>query len=176
MDKKTVLAFLLIGAILILTQSNWYKETILGIKPQPTKNQTSTVQPDESYADAEDYPETTEPPKEPVVKPDSTRASGYNITMNQSNLGEDITIETDLYKGILSTKGGIVKSWKLKKYLHGKDKQSLVELIKKEGYGNLGIQFPVSEDTIRTYDFVFNADIIPLTISSIYVKSLFILP
>ncbi|MBI5676530.1 MAG: membrane protein insertase YidC [Nitrospirae bacterium] len=62
------------------------------------------------------------------------------ISLTADSSGSDVTVETDLYKAVFSTKGAIVKSWQLKKYL---DKAGMpVVLLKEPGsVPSLGILF-----------------------------------
>ena len=43
MDRKTVIAFVLIGFLLIMTQSNWYKEKVLGLNPVQEQDKGQVV-------------------------------------------------------------------------------------------------------------------------------------
>ncbi|HDL78904.1 MAG TPA: membrane protein insertase YidC, partial [Bacteroidetes bacterium] len=58
-----------------------------------------------------------------------------------------ITIETDLYEAKLSSRGGTIMSWKLKKYKNYQGKQ--VQLIADKGKGDLSLSFFVNNDTIN---------------------------
>ena len=45
---------------------------------------------------------------------------------------KNITIETDLYKAVVSTNGGVIKSWKIKKYKNKVDTTKIIDLIQME--------------------------------------------
>ena len=166
MDKRTVIAFLLIGAILILTQSNWYKESVLGIKPQPVKKVPSFVARD-SLADVPAPSESLQAQTDPIADDvsvkqmtnDNDKIDLVNAIANlNAGTEHDVIIDSDLYHGVISTRGATIKSWQLKKYFFDKEKGEMVELIKKRGYGNLGLIFPFEDDTLQTYDYNFSVD------------------
>lgn len=165
MDKKTILAFVLIGLILILTQSRWYKEWVLGIKHiQPNNQQSEALSPaiekDSLQIKAPIAGEQIEKKEaqdvEETLKEDEKIPIFSQIQASQ--VGKDIHIETDNYLAVISTKGATIKSWLLKKYFYDKKEKSFVQLIKDDGYGNLGITIPFDEDTLFTHNYIFTAD------------------
>lgn len=153
MDKKTILAFILIGAILVVTQTNWYKRWVLGIKN--VKPVSSIQDSSKVFYELEDTLQTVENSN---VKKKNNKPIIPLIKSDDVSSGEDIIVNTDNYRAILSTKGATIKSWQLKKYFYDKDKGIPVQLIKDEGYGNLGILFSVGEDTVFTYNYIFQTD------------------
>lgn len=104
MDKRTLIAIVL--SMVILLGYNY-----LFMKPAPqksTKEQAKTTQKEEK--------------KEEAVKPVSVPAAAVPS-------GEkEIKVETDLYSAILSSAGGTIKKWELKKY---KDKDGLAVTLQK---------------------------------------------
>ncbi len=165
MDKRTIIAFLLIGAILVLTQTTWYKKEILGLKELPP--QANTLQDSDTAAKSEAVGEQEHVDISESIKGEDldkmSRISTENkkplSSMNNlavSSAGQEIYIHTSKYEAVLNTKGATVSSWKLKDYYY--DENLPVQLIKKDGIGNLGIQFAVNQDTIKTYDFVFDVN------------------
>ncbi|MBD3288888.1 membrane protein insertase YidC, partial [candidate division KSB1 bacterium] len=166
MDKRTLIAFLLIGALLVLTQTTWYKKSVLGIKELPQKQvsmQDSTAtQKEENVASqkSEDRaiasPQIEEEQPTEKIQQDRKESLSSFDSLSTVSTGREIYINTDKYEALLNTKGATVKSWKLKNYFY--DENVPVQLIKKNGYGNLGIQFAVDQDTIKTQNFEFDVD------------------
>ncbi len=172
MDKKTILAFVLIGMLLIFTQTDFYREEILKLPPKSEMPQAvtdTTVQQDSIKQQVEEKEE----PQTVVSKTEQGTIQGreemvYDDTENDQNQFlkiiestkkenvEDVVVETDKYIAHLSPRGAVVSNWKLKNFDYTKNKN--VQLIQDDGYGNLGIFFVNDEDTIYTYDAVFKPD------------------
>ncbi len=159
-DKKTILAFLVIGLILIVLQTDFYQKRFMP-QPQPvaTEQPTTTEPPAGSS-------KQTEPKSPPVISAEvEERESQQPTTQDHGSkygerltrgTGEDVKIETSLYTAVFSTRGASIKSFVLKKYLR-KD-GSFVELIGGDGLGNLGVLLPAEEDTLDTSPFLFDVD------------------
>ena len=161
MDKKTILAFLLIGFILIITQTKFYKDKVM---PQRTSEFTEVLT-DSAAAEFDsiatlpiDEEKTIEQPKSVPIKPKPAEVSDFASLFQPSDDVNyaDIVVETDNYIARINPKGAVVSSWVLKKYDYNSDEK--VQLIQDEGYGNLGIFFINDEDTIYTYDSHFKPE------------------
>ena len=142
MDRRTVLAFALIGLILVLMP--YYMQFVQGDRPQtpsefvsPPNEETPPIQPDRapvsespSRLDRSDLPQA-EPQVSAVPPPSAGSISGSSDFQ-----ARDVTIDTDLYRAVISTRGAVVISWKLKTYfdLNG----DWLELIGHDGAG-LGV-------------------------------------
>ncbi|OQX87091.1 hypothetical protein B6D60_04675 [candidate division KSB1 bacterium 4484_87] len=165
MDKKTIIAFVLIGLILVLMQTDFYQKKILKVTP---KNQLQHVTQDTTKSKAKDSlipgAETELQKSAPVaaVATEQVAEQKRNLKTNPFedilNTGEttnyhDIEIETDVYVAKISPKGGVISQWTLKKYNYDGDQK--VELIQDNGYGNLGIAFIYKGDTLNTYNALF---------------------
>ncbi len=150
-DKKTILAFLLIGLILIFLQSDFYKDNFLP-PPSPTVEQ----QPRETV-EREQVISPTKEKQHESISPQTIET--FQEPVKYQNLvgdGENITVETNLYKAVFSTKGASVVSWELKEYFLSDG--PYVQLIGENGQGNLALLVPTEEDTIDTSPFVFSAN------------------
>jgi len=104
MEKRVLLAIVLSFLILFLYQALFVKK-----KPQPEITPEATLEETplkkETSLPTQEIPEVTEAPeKEGIIQPISEK------TENQ------ILVETSLYQAILSNRGAVLKSWKLKKY------------------------------------------------------------
>jgi YidC/Oxa1 family membrane protein insertase len=114
MDQKTIIAVALSLVVLIgwslLTQKD-------AVPPR-------TLQP-EGQAISQPQQTAALPSEKPLVTSMSEPAPVADMK------GADVVVETDLYKAVFSTQGGIVKYWELKKY---KDKSEMpVVLLKESG-------------------------------------------
>lgn len=163
-DKKTIVAFLIIGLILIVLQTDFYQERFLPqSKSLPTEEQPAgTNMPTES-------PSRTQEKSSGVISSQMREAtsevpeSKYGALLARSATSEEITVETSLYTAVFSTRGGSIKSFLLKKYLL--EDGSYVELIGGDGQGNLGVLLPTEEDTLDTSSFLFSANKKKVTLS-----------
>ena len=172
MDKKTILALIVVGIIFLL----WpvYMKKVVGVKelekkPVPRTEQqissedTATPAISQTFKDEE---------KAGNSRTDTTSGDRDNTTPTDA---DTLIIETDTFKGKLSSLGGgTIVSWKLKKYLkpgtekeHIDDQKNWVELMPKGAKGDLGlsmgwrdlsqIPFAIEYDTlgeIKKYKFV----------------------
>ncbi len=163
-DKKTIVAFLIIGLILIVLQTDFYQERFLPqSKSLPTEEQPAgTNMPTES-------PSRTQEKSSAVISSQMREAtsevpeSKYGALLARSATSEEITVETSLYTAVFSTRGASIKSFLLKKYLL--EDGSYVELIGGDGQGNLGVLLPTEEDTLDTSSFLFSANKKKVTLS-----------
>jgi YidC/Oxa1 family membrane protein insertase len=173
MDKKTILALIIVGAIFLL----WpvYMRKIVGKNAPVTRsvsqgeNQESVERPvSQSYNAASSENNSQDNRKEKV--PDSRSLSVPGVKP------DTVVVETGLFKGKLSSLGGgTVISWKLKQFYkpytdkdrEGKSEESWVELIPEGAEGDLGLilgmdlsrkVFAVEYDTlgaVKKYRFVY---------------------
>lgn len=168
-DKKTILAFLLIGLILVLAQTPIYQKIFMpeAYRARQLKKQqvaTEHVSTKDSASAKEGRVKQPEPEAK-IVKSKPEKQEEKKLSP-EGNLFQDLnnalpekkyTIETDLYKAILSTKGASLIQWFLKKY-PGPD-GGPVELLPDNAYGTLGLNFITDNgDTLSTGDLMFEAD------------------
>jgi YidC/Oxa1 family membrane protein insertase len=144
MDKKTIVAFLLIGLIIFL----WpvYMEKVGGEKKASPGFGASPA----GSADAGN-PATTTKSGVPVPDVVSTRTEPprFTATGPVSVQPETLLVQTGLYEARLSTAGGGTPvSWKLKHYQD--DQNRWVELIPDSAAGNLGLVFDSASDPSLT--------------------------
>ncbi len=152
-DKKTILAFLLIGFILILVNTPFYQKTInpkgyeARQKVLEQRRQQQLEQISEQPAQQSSSPVDDESPVsiEKPVSVEKAKISSYG-KQNQHLSEKLITIETDLYKAQISSKGAVLKKWELKKFKDPQKKN--VQMLPEDPYGTLGIEFfTVEADT-----------------------------
>jgi len=163
-DKKTIVAFLIIGLILIVLQTDFYQERFLPqSKSLPTEEQPAgTNMPTESPSRTQEKSSAVISSQIRETTPEVPE-SKYGALLARSATSEEITVETSLYTAVFSTRGASIKSFLLKKYLL--EDGSYVELIGGDGQGNLGVLLPTEEDTLDTSSFLFSANKKKVTLS-----------
>ncbi len=147
MDKNTKIAFLLIALIVIFYPY---------FMPKQEKNEhqdrtvTSRSSDEASFRNAE---ETGQEIKAPLIAVKETDDQKPAFVPREV---VDINIETDLFKAVISTKSGAVKSWKTKNYRSRADSSKLVELIK-EGKENLLTEVHLKDPSVLK-GLIYEAD------------------
>jgi YidC/Oxa1 family membrane protein insertase len=123
MERRLLLAFVLMGAVLFLTPYLFQtsapppkKET-----PAPAAQQPSAANAPAAASKAPPPAPSAPAPSEPAP---SEPVSGKVLTAAAEQAQ---TIETNLFRVVFSNKGGVVTSWKLKKYTDGQGKE--LELV-----------------------------------------------
>ena len=109
MQKRTLLAFVLMGVVLI-AMPYFFKSGA----PQPMKKPEVPAKT------------VTNPHAPPVVNetalPPAATASAPAVSLLAAHAEEQVVVDTDLYHVVFSNRGGVVKSWTLKKYPDAKGK------------------------------------------------------
>ena len=164
MDKRTVLAFVLIGIILILTQTDIYKKRV--IPKRTIENQ---------YTDfSEDTLKRQEPLENQRISRIDTLRNEYSESkalvggerenlyeqslfsgvLNANDREQKLNIVSPLYDAEVSSKGGGITSFKLRKY-DTADSQ-LVEMIPLSKHGLPAIGIVVDRDSILFARWFYN--------------------
>lgn len=140
-DKKTILAFLLIGLILVVVNTDFYQRMVYGDLPKNV--------PENTAKPLTDKPQTMTGARDEA----STASSSLSEQAESDSLvaemipEQEIVVETPLYRGVFSTRGGSIKEWTIKDFVTS-EKKPLT--LWKEGAGNLAIALPQREDTLNT--------------------------
>ena len=145
-DRKTVFAFVLIGLLLILVNTDFYQKWMLGNVPQPpVADSTAVKQPDivPALPEAKSFELTTSP---------DTAAINFAKERAQE---KEIHIETPLYSGTLTTLGASIKSWQFKKY---SDHNNNPVALFNNGADNLAVQLATTNDSLNTGALNFAVD------------------
>ncbi|MGH7596777.1 MAG: membrane protein insertase YidC, partial [bacterium] len=145
-DRKTILAFALIGLILILVNTDFYQRMIVGDQPPKKLPDPATAMKLDSLraSASEPQPNLTQAEAE-AFSPLSDR--DRTDLPHERAQEKEIRIETPLYNAVFSTLGGSAKSWQFKKY-DGPD-GGPVSLFE-NGMENLVVQLPTTNDTLNT--------------------------
>ena len=157
MDKRSILAFVLIGIVLAiwLIVSSIYQRPPL--KQDQTKDSTKTEKQivDSSNVVQSDTAAIDSLNQAPQLNSDTLK---YGSFFSDYAKAEDIeiTIETDLFTTKISNKGAGISFWELKKYKHNNGTPA--QLIESQ-LGELFMLFETRErNKIDTRDFYFTFD------------------
>ena len=166
MDKKTVIAFVLIGIILILTTTDFYKKRVLPKRPvnsqtpifyqdtvkapQYIENQRVTVL-DSSRLIYQ--PSSTTPAEE---QSNSSRRILFSGVQDDEEREQKTKIVSPLYDAEISTKGGGIISWKLRNYSSA-DSQ-LVEMVPGAAFGLPTVGIVLDQDSILFDNWIYSRE------------------
>ena len=149
MDKQATLGFILIGLVMLV----WMWLQAPAPQPaQPVAQDTTVVQHHEAAPPAA-APETRSTPPQPASSaPDMGKYFGQRTSGTEKLL----VVETDLYRAEISSRGGAIRSWVLKKYLTW-DKRPVDLVVHGKG-GDFGLLFTSSDGRlINTKELYFDA-------------------
>jgi YidC/Oxa1 family membrane protein insertase len=161
MDRRTVVAFVLIGLVLIFTQTEFYKSKVL---PERGK-----IAADTTSIDVLKKTELIENERDTLNKAEGVErfSAGPPVTPGvKDDLEEDvlafpeerrIEIVTPEYEVVLSNRGGGIVSWKLHRYLDA-DSQ-FVSLVPPMKHGVPGIGVAMGRDTVRYDDYLYEVTV-----------------
>jgi YidC/Oxa1 family membrane protein insertase len=147
-DRKTILAFVMIGLLLILVNTDFYQKWMLGDMPKrPAVDSTAVKQP--NIAPAPPETESFE-----LAAHADTSSAAINFSKERAQ-EKELRIETPLYNATFSTLGASVKNWQFKKYFdHNGNPVSLFN----DGADNLVVQLPTTNDSLNTGQLNFTVD------------------
>ena len=133
MEKRLLLAFILMGAVLFLTPY-FYKTVMPAAPAKPAKPPAAAVTPP---------PETPAPAVKPADAKTEKPAAGATAVQAAAGTKEELfTIDTKLYHLVLSNQGGVVRSWILKKFKDSADQP--LELVNAAGAAKTGYPFSLA--------------------------------
>jgi YidC/Oxa1 family membrane protein insertase len=125
MNKNLILVFILMAVVVIISQQFLFKK----VEQQPK------VAPTEQRQSATPAQSTATPAAAPTVPPPAQSAG-----VKQASGETDTVVENDFYKITFTNKGGLVKSWVLKKFKD--DKGNPLELVNQQASEQYG--YPLS--------------------------------
>lgn len=129
MEKRLLLAFLLMGAVLFLTPY-FYKS--FGPQQPPPKPPATQPQPAaKPVAEAPPAPEAA-----PAAHTAPTAPAAPPVSAGREEI---FVVDTDLYRVVLSNRGAVVRDWRLKKYKDSVGKP--LELVNPAGVPKTGYPF-----------------------------------
>lgn len=129
MNRNLLLVFVLMAVIVIISQQFLFKK-VEQVEPRP-KQQNEQQQA---------QPKQVAPAVAPTAPAKSAPASAPRAAVKEASSEAETVVENDLYKITFTNKGGLVKSWVLKKYKD--DKGSPLELVNDKAAPQFG--YPLS--------------------------------
>ena len=146
MDRQSTIGFVLIFVVLVAWM--WLNSP----KPQQQAPHDKIVSMKKDSVKAENALSAETIPTDTIVKPN---AYGKYFSARATGIEKIITIETELYRAELSSKGGIVKTWELKNYQTWDGKP--VQLVDYDHQGDLSILLTTADGrVINTHDLYFD--------------------
>ena len=150
-DRKTILAFVLIGVILLLINTDFYQRMMFSGAPAPKPATDEYVKQIETDA-SEQHQELGE--KASVLPTSESRAQSlYELYAGVDSIREEkYLIETPLYIAEMSNKGAVLRRVQLKNYLN--TEREPVTIFADE-IGSPSVLLPIGEDTLDTANLMF---------------------
>ena len=132
--EKRVVIFLVLSLAIILGYDLLLKQ--MGWLPEPPPIQNSSARSSSSPIETESTPATGQDntsvdvnvPPQSGQKPGATSSDAALATSEQT-----VTVETDLVRVGLSNRGGVIRSWELKRYHTAAPEEKLVQLVYQAG-------------------------------------------
>lgn len=162
MEKRALLAFGLILLVWVFYFSPYYQEDIMGVNPSPPNSAepSSTPAPSGSPSDNSitEIPqvENRPTPVQNTLENWDREEKLLTLKADSSTGQREIVVEGDYYRGVIDTKGGVIRSWKLKHY-EGLD-SPWVELIPQPNSGGPFVRLNSEEGIIDLSQVVFESD------------------
>ncbi len=159
MNRKTILAFILIGFILILINTPFYQKTInpKGYEAKQKALQQRQQQALQQQNQTPVPPVTEQQPLNPTapIKPAVIPQNEIVKALYEQKPETLFTIETDLYTAQFSNHGAVLKKWSLDKY---KDpEKNNVQMIPANATETFAIIFEtITGDTLNTANLFFD--------------------
>ena len=158
-DKKTVIAFLLLGAVLLLVQTPFYQKTFFpnAYRARMERKQQKELMPQAEEEQIEDIPQEPEPAETKRSEAQVTPKTSRFNRVDSSEPEKVIHIETRLYTAVLSSRGASLSQFILKAF-PGPD-GTPVKLLPPESTGTFGVSFfTIDGDTVDTFDWMFTVN------------------
>ena len=149
MDRRTVIAFALIGLILILMP--YYMQLLQDDKPQPSNPIEKSVPRQTEPAQITDISPERQPAQQPEIQPPLSQDERPASTASFRK--RDIVIDTELYRAVISTRGGVITSWQLKSYFD--HNSNWLELIAQNG---TGLGAAMAGESLNNLEFIPDRD------------------
>ncbi len=149
MDRRTIIAFALIGLILILMP--YYMQFLQGDEPQPSNPVKKSAPRQTEPAQITDISPERQPTQQPETQPSLSQDERPASTASFRE--RDIVIDTELYRGVISTRGAVITSWQLK--THFDHDGNWLELIAQNG---AGLGAAMAGESLNNLEFIPDRD------------------
>lgn len=150
MDKKQILGFILIG--LVITAGMVYNS--INTRPIPKKSDSTATQQAEQATPntSASNPVATATSQSPAVAQESLYGKIFDASLK--GVEEIFIVENDLLEAKISSKGGVLKEWRLKNFKNWN--QDTVQLIPYDSHGEFGVFFTTdAAKRVDTRDLYF---------------------
>jgi YidC/Oxa1 family membrane protein insertase len=156
-DKRTVVAIVLIGLVLIMSSTSWYRRMVTGPQVQgPDKNEVTPQEgggierPDARETDEELSPEPSD---------EIDQESLLKITGIDQAEARTLLVQGQLFRGSIDTRGGLITHWEIKPKKKNPEEQKWVALLPEDSQqGALSLALPLGDRRIELDDLVFETD------------------
>lgn len=155
MDKRTVVAIVLIGLIIILYP--WYLR-LIGVAPEAPPEQEEVV---------------GQPEAVPDVVPDKVKVASsqdeFSQTLTSLKKAEPrlLSVESEFFRGKINTKGAVLDSWEIKPRLRDPETQEWVKLLPTVmNEGALGLSLLIEGREVCIDELVFESQDEPLILTA----------
>ena len=149
MDKRTVIAFALIGLILILMP--YYMQLLQGDTPQPSDPVEKPAPRQTKPPQITDTPLERQPTQQPEIQQPPVQDEKPAST--STFRARDIVIDAELYRAVISTRGGVITSWQLKTYFDGNG--NWLEVMAPNG---AGLGATIASESLNSLEFIPDRD------------------
>jgi YidC/Oxa1 family membrane protein insertase len=127
-DQVRGIVFVLVAMLILFLWQHYYRPPVAPPPPKPAESAQTTPQP------------TAPPAATPVTKSGTARAVP-TVPVVIANEEKTVVVESSLYRVELSNRGGVAKSWKLKKYFDDQKPPRELDLVNADVAQELGWPF-----------------------------------
>ncbi len=159
-DKKTIIAFLLIGLVFFLVQTPIYKKLLMpkAYEAEIAKRQNNPIEnqkrPDSLVASSDHHRDSFVSAPSSSLPKQRISSLEDSFTLRKAEPERFLTVETNMYRARFSSKGAILTKWSLKKYFGADDRE--VQMLPEMLGGVLGISFVTrAGDSLDTSKLAF---------------------
>jgi YidC/Oxa1 family membrane protein insertase len=124
-DQVRGVVFVLVAMLILFTWQHYYKPAAVPPPQKPAESAQTTPPP------------TTPQPAAPARKA-ATPGGASTVPVIRANEEKTVVVESPIYRVELSNRGGVVKSWKLKKYFDDQKPPRELDLVNAEVAKELG--------------------------------------
>jgi YidC/Oxa1 family membrane protein insertase len=129
-DQARGVIFVVVAMLILFAWQHFYKPPVVPPAQKPTESTQATPQP-------------TLPPSVAAGRKAAAPGSATSVPVIRANEEKTIVVESSLYRVELSNRGGVVRSWKLKKYFDDQRPPRELDLVNADVAKELGWPFSV---------------------------------
>jgi len=163
-DKRTVGAIVLIGLILLISNTSLYRRMV-GMPPKQQAEKQEVMSQQEMPADEPEIPQTDLAPS-PAALAEGDRQALLGIDASARVEAKTVTILGQLFRGAIDTRGGLLSSWEIKPKKKDPAKQDWVTLMPEDASeGGLELVLRLDDGPVALDAMVFETDVDTLILS-----------